>query len=219
MLCLDRCSSTLLVSSSMDPKTFFIDLVASCIIVLRRVVFLIVYPYKTMRQIAKESDDLQVAIIFLFVFFYYLFLPTVKPEISSPVTQFGLVLFNYLATVLFVYIFGRILSPETRMKPLLYLFAYSLIPTIIWFYMTSFLYLLLPPPRNFTILGTSFSVVFITVSVSLLAWKMILWYLAVRFGTKLNFYAIIFVGILYLAVVIPYSFYLYQFGFFRIPFL
>lgn len=203
----------------MDPKTFFIDVLASFVLVLKRVVFLIFYPYKTMRLIAKESDDLQIAIIFLFVFFYYLLLPTVKPEVTSPVVQFGMVLFHYLGTVLFAYIFGRILQPETRMKPLLYLFAYALIPTIIWFYMTSFLYFILPPPRNFTFLGTSFSVVFITVSVSLLAWKVILWYLAVRFGTKLNFYAIVFMALLYLAVVIPYSFYLYQFGFFRIPFI
>lgn len=203
----------------MGLKQFIHDLIGASIQVLGRIVLLIMDPYKTMRAIALEEDDLQIGVIFLIVFVYYLFIPALKPEITSPVIQFSLVLFNFIMTVIFVYIFGRMLHGKVSFRPLMFLFAYALLPTIIWFYTTSFLYYFIPPPRTLSIFGKSFSIVFITFSMSLLAWKVILWYLAVRFGTSLKFFSILFLTILYLAAVVPYAFYLYQFGFFRIPFI
>lgn len=200
-------------------NTFFSDFIASTIIVLRRVLRLVYDPYRTMRKIAAEEDDLQIAVIFLIIFFYYLLVPSLKPEISEPVIQFSIVLFNYIFTVVFIYFFGRILSRQVHVRGLLYLASYALIPTIVWFYLTSGLFFLLPPPRTLSVAGQTFSVVYITISISLLAWKVLLWYLMIRFSTKLQFYEIIFITILYLAVVVPYSFYMYQFGLFRIPFL
>ncbi len=200
-------------------NTFFSDFIASTIIVLRRVLSLVYDPYRTMRKIAAEEDDLQIAVIFLIIFFYYLLVPSLKPEISEPVIQFSIVLFNYIFTVVFIYFFGRILSRQVNVRGLLYLASYALIPTIVWFYLTSGLFFLLPPPRTLSVAGQTFSVVYITISISLLAWKVLLWYLMIRFSTKLQFYEIVFITILYLAVVVPYSFYMYQFGLFRIPFL
>lgn len=203
----------------MARKPLLTELIEAVVMVGRRCVQLIFYPYKTMRQIAQETHDLQIAIIFGTIFLYYLLVPSIRPEVESPVVQFSLVLFHYLMTVTFIAFFGRFLSSEISVRSLLFLFAYALIPTIIWFFLTSFLFALLPPPRTLSLLGKVFSVVYITISISLLAWKVMLWYLAVRFGTKLRFFTILFLAILYLAVVIPYSFYLYHFGLFRIPFL
>ncbi|MFW5703610.1 MAG: hypothetical protein ACOCXQ_02145 [Patescibacteria group bacterium] len=203
----------------MAHKQFGKDLLSAVKQVLIRFILLILYPYKTMRSIAREQDDLQIGVIFFIIFIYYLFIPALKPEITSPVIQLSLVLFNLVMTVIFVYFFGRMLNGETSIRPLLFLFSYSLLPTIIWFYTTSFLFYFLPPPRTLSILGKSFSIIFITFSMSILAWKVILWYLAVRFGTRLKFFGIVFLTLLYLAAVVPYAFYLYQFGFFRIPFL
>jgi hypothetical protein len=54
---------------------------------------------------------------------------------------------------------------------------------------------------------------------SLLIWKLILEYLAIRFSSKQNFFGILTMIIYYLIWFIPYSIFLYQFKFFRIPFI
>lgn len=203
----------------MAHKSITSNVLASLIILCRRCLFLILYPYKTMRVIAEETDWTQIFLIFGLIAIYYLSLSWVKPMIDSPWLQLCLVLFNYTATVLYIAFFGKSLGDDTELKKLLFVFAYALIPTIIWFYMNTFLYVIIPPPRNLTILGKSFSIVFITISISLLVWKLILWYLAIRFATKLKFYDILYITILYIAIVVPYSLFMYHLGFFRIPFL
>jgi hypothetical protein len=203
----------------MVPKNILPEFLASCIIFLRRCLFLILYPYKTMRAIAEENDWTQIFIIFGIIAIYYGSLSWVKDMSHSPLLQLCLVLFNYTVTVLYIAFFGKSLGDDTELRKLLFVFAYALIPTIIWFYMNTFLYVVIPPPRNLTILGKSFSIVFITISTSLLAWKLILWYLAIRFATKLKFYDILYITILYIAIVVPYSLFMYHLGFFRIPFI
>lgn len=172
-----------------------------------------------MRAVAKEQDIWQIFIIFITIIIYYFGLEHVKNIPYPPFVQFCVVVFNYIGTIAFVYIFSSILAKKPPVQPFFYLFAYSLIPTIIWFYLNTTLFILVPPPRNVTLLGKIFSIVFITLSVSLLAWKVILLYLAVRFATGLKFYNILFVLTLYISLVIPYSLFLYHAGFFRIPFL
>jgi hypothetical protein len=172
-----------------------------------------------MRAIAEEIDWTQIFLIFGIIGIYYFSLSFVKPMVGAAWLQLCLVLFNYTATVLYIAFFGKTLGDEVELRKTLFVFAYALIPTIIWFYMNTFLYVVIPPPRNLTILGKSFSIVFITISMSLLAWKLILWYLAIRFSTKLKFYDILYITILYIAIVVPYSLFMYHLGFFRIPFL
>jgi hypothetical protein len=97
--------------------------------------------------------------------------------------------------------------------------SYSLFPTLIWFTTNSVLYRFLPPPRTISILGKAFSVLFLSFSISLLVWKLILVYLAIRFSSKLNFYNIVYIILLYLCIFIPYSLLLYHLKIFRIPFI
>ena len=203
----------------MAHKSVISNVLASIIILLRRCIYLILYPYKTMRAIADETDWTQIFLIFGLIAIYYISLVAVKPMIDSPWLQLCLVLFNYTATVLYIAFFGKSLGDDTELRKLLFVFAYALIPTILWFYINTFLYVVIPPPRNLTILGKSFSIVFITLSISLLAWKLILWYLTIRFSTKLKFYDILYITILYIAIVVPYSLFMYHLGFFRIPFI
>jgi hypothetical protein len=164
-----------------------------------------------MRAIAEEHDWTQIFIIFVLIAIYYASLSWVKDMPHSPLLQLCLVIFNYTVTVLYIAFFGKSLGDDTELRKLLFVFAYAL--------MNTFLYVVIPPPRNLTILGKSFSIVFITISTSLLAWKLILWYLAIRFATKLKFYDILYITILYIAIVVPYSLFMYHLGFFRIPFI
>jgi hypothetical protein len=69
------------------------------------------------------------------------------------------------------------------------------------------------------LLGKAFSILYISFSVGMLLWKIILQYLAIRFSTKLDFYRIMFGFLFYLVMMIPYSLFLYSVKFFRIPFL
>lgn len=203
----------------MDFSAFIAAAAASFIIVARRALYLVFYPYKTMRAIAREEDALQLGIIFTLILVYYMGANMIRQFTFHPFVQFLVVLVNYGGTIAFVYTFSRLFHREVSIRPFLFLFAYSLIPTLIWFAMNSLLYAVLPPPRNLTIMGKIFSVVFIAVSVSLLVWKVLLWYLAVRYSTHLKFYEIVFVGSIYLAFLIPYALFLYHLGLFRVPFI
>lgn len=191
----------------------------SALIVVRRFFLLIFYPYKTMRKISFEKDYYQVFIIFFVSFLYFKFAYFLRDEPFPATIIFLAFCVNFLLTSLFFYGLGKIFDRTAQFSSFIFTLSYSLIPTLLWFLCTSFLYVLLPPPRTFSLRGELFSVVFITISISLLAWKLILIYLALRFSSKQNFYRIIFMMVLYLVWFIPYSLLLYYLRLFRIPFI
>jgi hypothetical protein len=128
--------------------------------------------------------------------------------------------FHVSAGIFFFFFFSSVIHKKTvSLTSFVLTFSYTLIPTLFWFVVNSFLYALLPPPRTISLMGKAFSVVYISFSVGMLLWKIILQYLAVRFATKLDFYRILYAFILYLVMMIPYALFLYSVKFFRIPFL
>lgn len=201
-------------------KEFLLQVTASVYLVFRRVVFLALKPYKTMRTISTETDTLQVGIIFLLVFTYFLSADYYRPFAYPPIILFVLVLIHVFGTVMFFYGVSLPLgSKQKDIRPHIMTFSYALIPTLIWFTTTFFLYIILPPPRNETLNGTLFTLVYITFAVSMLLWKLILTYLAIRFSTRMRLSRIIYSFLLYLLIVGPYSVFLYLFQFFRVPFI
>jgi hypothetical protein len=173
-----------------------------------------------MRKIAQEKDWWQVIIICGLVYLYFIFANIVRKKTlhpliisSSSFISFVLFLLTFFLTVVFFSLFGR------QIKSLIFSLAYSLLPTLIWFFTTSFLYFVLPPPRTYSILGQSFSLVFIIFSLILLFWKVVLFYLSLRFSLKLNFYQILYTTILFSIWFWPYSVVLYKLKMFRIPFI
>jgi hypothetical protein len=205
----------------MDFKEISISFLASFFLVIQRVFLLALSPYKTMRKISTETDYMQVFIIFLLVLAYFFSANTFRPYDYEPGILFLLTFFHYAATVIFFYMAAIVMKQERdfTFRSFLFTFAYALIPTIIWFAVNSWLYAILPPPRTFSLMGKSFSLVYISFSIAMLAWKVILEYLAIRFATKFSFYSIIYSILFYLVAVIPYSFFMYSLRFFRIPFL
>lgn len=201
-------------------KKLSVNIIVSFILVGRNFFRLIFYPYPTMRKIAQEKDWWQVVTIYGLVYGYFIFAnivrrKTIHPFIisSSSFVSFVFFLLTFFLTVGFFSLFGK------QIKSLIFSFAYGLFPTLIWFFTTSFLYLLLPPPRTLSFLGKSFSLVFISFSLILLFWKIILFYLSLRFSLKLNFYKILYPTILFLVWFWPYSVVLYKLKVFRIPFI
>jgi hypothetical protein len=114
---------------------------------------------------------------------------------------------------------GRLLGGVGNLSTLAVLWGYTLLPTTFWFLATSLLYLILPPPRTDSAAGVAFSIVYLVFSSMLLAWKVTLGYLTLRFGLKLDLARIC--GVIVAAAVVwgLYSLFMYRLGIFRIPFL
>lgn len=203
----------------MDLDNIIISFIASGLIVIRRFFLLIISPYKTLRKISYEKDYLQVIIIFILVLIYFISASTIKTNPITPLVSYLFFVINYLLTIYFFYFLASFFNRKLNLNSFIFTFAYSLFPTLIWFIINSIFYLILPPPRKISFLGSIFSIIFFSLSLSIFLWKIILSYLAVRFSTKLNFYRIIYFIFLYLCFFIPYSLLLYYFKIFRIPFI
>ena len=174
-----------------------------------------------MRKISEEKEYYQPAVIIDIIFIYFKFIYYLRDKIYPATLIYFLFLFNFLLTVSFFYLLSKLLDKKKEITFFSYIctFSYSLLPTLIWFLSTSILYIFLPPPRTISLLGKGFSILFVAYSLSLLIWKLILVYLAVRFSSKQNFFRVLYMIILYLLWFIPYSIFLYQYKLFRIPFI
>ena len=206
----------------MDFKKILVNFLASFFVLLKRFILLIISPYKTMRKISYEKDYYQPIIIISLVFIYFKFIYYLRDKIYPATLIYFLFIINVLLTVIFFYLLSKLFSnnkKEITFSSFVFTFSYSLFPTIIWFLSTSILFIFLPPPRTFSILGKGFSIFFVAYSLSLLIWKLILEYLAIRFSSKQNFFGIFYLVVLYLIWFIPYSIFLYNFKLFRIPFI
>lgn len=195
-----------------------VKLITAFILVIRNFVFLIFSPYKTIRKISAEDDYYQLGIIFCLVFIYFKFIYYLRSDPYPATFVFIIFLINFLLTTGFFYLASKS-SGKVNFRSFVFTFSYSLFPTLIWFITNSILYVLFPPPRFPSLLGKGFSIFFIAYSISLLVWKLILFYLSLRFSTKLNFFGISYLIVLYLMWFIPYSIFLYNFKIFRIPFI
>lgn len=185
-------------------------------IVLRRFFYLLFSPYKTMRKIALEKDKTQIYIIIgiILIFFY---VSSLYKE--HTITYYFAFFFSFAVTILYFFTVSRLFRKDITLISLIFTFTYSLFPTLVWFIFNFILYLILPPPRTTSFMGKSFSIVFISISIAIFLWKIILTYLALRFSTKLHFYRIIYIIIFYGLYFIPYTFLMYHLGVSRIPFI
>lgn len=169
-----------------------------------------------MRRISLEKDYYQLLIITGLIFIYFKFIYYLREKTYPATLIFIFFLLNFLFTVFFFYLFNK---KKSSFSSYVFTFSYSLFPTLIWFLSTSLLYVFLPPPRTFSLMGRAFSIFFISYSLSLLVWKFILVYLGLRFSSKQNFFKILYMMVLYLCWYLPYCVLLYYFRFFRVPFI
>lgn len=208
------------------PTKLIGDILATTILVLRNFGYLFIKPYKAMRHIAEHSHWGEVYIIFSLCYLYFAMAAairnqTIRPLIitSSAMVSFGFFIVTFIFVVYFFKFFSQQLSLKSKELSLATTFAYSLLPTLLWFYITSSLFLLLPPPRGEGPFGISLSFAFVVFSLALLAWRLILLYLSLRFATKASFGQIIFMILIFTACFLPYSYLMYFLGIFRVPFI
>lgn len=168
-----------------------------------------------MRSISVEKDWVDITWIGVLSILYFFITNSVRFWMNGLVGAVGL----FIGSVIF---FSLLPSPSTKREKLqrmIKTWAYTLLPTFIWFYSTLLFYFIVPPPRTTSILGQIFSIFYIAFSGSLLVWKLILVYLSIRFSLRIHLYRVIYYMLIYLALSIPLWIFLYNSGISRVPFV
>jgi hypothetical protein len=183
-------------------------------------------PYETVRLVIGRADFVETVYIWALLFAYFGLSSLVKTEAFRPLIltrKFMAMGFASVATYLIsaytVYQLALFFKGNGSSRGILVGWAYTLIPTVIWFLATSILFVVLPPPRTTSFLGVFYSLIYLIFSAVLFYWKVILCYLTIRFGMKLDLVRIAGVSAIFLPLAVLYSIFMYKQGFFRIPFI
>jgi hypothetical protein len=192
----------------------------------RNIIGLITRPYETCRRIADHGGFGELVYVAILLAVYFAFASLVKVASFRPflLSRQFIVLasatgMTYLFAVALFWTAGKLVGAQGKLKSLAVLWGYSLLPTTFWFFVTSLLYVLLPPPRSTSVQGILFSVLFLVFSTTLLLWKMTIAYLSLRFGLRLDLRKILVILMIALPILGLYSYCLYRLGIFKIPFL
>jgi hypothetical protein len=187
---------------------------------------LVIRPYETCRRIVDRGGLGELLYVTILLAVYFAFASLVKVAAFRPflLTRQFIVLAaatgtTYIFSVSLFWAAGKLVGAEGKFKGLAVSWGYSLLPTLTWFLATSFLYVILPPPRTTSTAGVAFSILFLIFSTTLLFWKATIAYLTLRFGLRLNLGKILIVLTITLPILGLYSYCLYRLGIFRIPFL
>lgn len=192
----------------------------------RNIIGLVTRPYETCRRIVEKANLLELVYVGAVLALYFVLASLVKVASFRPfllTRQFfvlaGAAGVTYCLVVAIFWGIGRLVGASGKLRGLAVLWGYSLIPTVIWFFVTSVLYVLLPPPRTTSIRGVIFSVLFLVFSITLFLWKTTIAYLSLRFGLRLGLGKILVVLAGALPILGLYSYSMYRVGIFKIPFL
>lgn len=192
----------------------------------RSVIGIILRPYETYRRIVDKSTLWELVPLGLVLSCYFAVASLVKTAAFRPfllTKQFlflwGTACIGYVLITGTLYISSRLFGGKGMISHFFIGWAYTLIPTVSWFFMTSLLYVILPPPRTTHTAGVLFSVCYLTISSVLLFWKIILSYLTLRFAMKLDLLRILGVVAIAGPVIALFSISMYKLGVFRVPFI
>ncbi len=184
-------------------------------------------PYVTYRKLASTKADLgHTFYLFLLVVLYFSFASLVKTGVRNPFLltyKFNILffsaLFGFILIILLIFLLGKLTGERVELLTIYKLWIYSLLPTLCWFFLTSILSIFLPPPRSLSLPGKIYSLVFMSFSLMVFFWKLILYYLTLRFGLRFGFFKIVFVSAAILPFFVLYSTIMYKLGIFRVPFI
>lgn len=200
--------------------------VVSAITFFRTMIGLISRPYETFRRVILDGSPKELVFLGLLLGVYFALASLLKVASFRPflLTEQFIVLYGGAVSGVAIsagmlYMVGRILGSRATFQRLFIAWSYTILPTVFWFFATSVLYVIFPPPRTTSTLGTLFSFLFIVFSVTLLGWKMTLSYLVLRFGLKFDLKRNIVVAVVCAPVLAYWSVLMYRWGIFKVPFL
>jgi len=200
--------------------------IAICIVWGRTVWGMTVRPYETYRNLVDRANTWELVPLGFLISLYFAVASFVKTSVFRPyflTKQFiklGLgAAFGFIALVAVIWAVSYVFGGRSHIKRLLVGWGYTLVPTVMWFWATSMLYVVLPPPRTGSMAGISFSILYLVFSTTLLFWKLMLGFLTIRFVYKFSIYKITGVVLFVAPCVGVLSIVLYRLGIFRVPFL
>lgn len=192
----------------------------------RNTVGLLIKPYETYRRIIDRQGAWEMAYVTVLALAYFALASLVKVASFRPfllTKQFILLsaaaAATYTVVSFSIWAVGRRVGGKGTLGGVVCGWGYTLLPTVCWFFMTSLVYVLLPPPRTTSLAGIAFSVLFLIVSATLLFWKLTLGYLTLRFGLKLDLVRILVVVGIVGPIMGAWSWGMYRLGIFKVPFL
>lgn len=202
------------------------NLLAGGVAFIRNTAGLVTRPYETYRRIVEHGTLWELPFIGILVGLYLAIASVVRTSAFRPflltkhfVTLGVSAVITCLFVVILAWISGKIVGSKGSVSRIGLAWSYTLVPTVVWFLVTSLLYILLPPPRTTSFAGVAFSLLFLVFSVTLFFWKGMLAYLTLRFALKLDLKNIILVTALSAPFIAMYSLVMYKFGIFKVPFL
>ncbi len=182
-------------------------------------------PYSTYRTLISQ-DLWQLLLILALAAIYFFGVSPIKLHSLHPLLLtlnasrlFVTAIISFLLICSFLRLLGNLFGASSQLRAIALAWGYSLIPTLIWFSVTTLFYVILPPPRHATIAGIAFSLLYLTFSLSLFFWKGLLYYLTLRFALRLDLLRIIGISLIFLPTLALYSLLLYYFGIFKVPFV
>ncbi len=197
-----------------------------CIGFARTTIGLVTRPYETYRRIVNHGSLWELVPLSVLLACYFAIASLVKTAAFRPFVltkQFIIlaisVCVTYGVTVSLLWCVAKIMKGKGTFRSLALAWGYTLVPTLLWFLITSLLYVLFPPPRTGRPLGILFSALYLSFSTVLFFWKAMLTYLTLRFGMRLDLFRIIAVCGIVGSVMVFYSLGMYHLGIFKIPFI
>ena len=202
-------------------------IVTSLMLFIRSAVGSIQTPYETYRRLAKGEHLLQAAPIFLISFAYFGWSSLVHHGVTANpyllTVSFSKLVFGFLGgfgmIILSLILIGKLVGGVGDLRKVFLPLSYSLLPTIIWFFATSIMSLVFPPPRTISFPGQLFSFIFLSFSLFLFFWKSILYYLTLRFSMRLDMGKIFTASLILFPLGALYALVMYRMGIFRVPFI
>jgi hypothetical protein len=183
-------------------------------------------PYDTYRRIAKTRNRWELLAIGGLLLAYFATASIVKTAAFRPyllTKQFVVLGSGAASTYLFVsallWAVGRRFGGVGEFTGFAIAWAYTLMPTVLWFWATSILYVVLPPPRTTSTQGVLFSLFYLGFSATLLYWKIILSYLALRFSLRMDLRQILLTVLVSSPAILLYGIFMYKMHIFKIPFI
>jgi len=202
------------------------QLIASSVACSRTIIGIAVRPYETYRRIVARGSGWELLYLGALLAAYFAVASVVKTAAFRPfllTRQFvvlGLAtIVAYVIAVAVLWQASRFFGGRGELRALAIAWAYTLIPTLIWFLSTSLLYVVIPPPRTTSPQGIAFSILYLAYSAMLFFWKAILAYLTLRFSMKLDLGRIVAVFTIAAPLLGLYSVWMYRLGIFKIPFI
>lgn len=184
-------------------------------------------PYSTFRSVSLKKPYFSLIFIASLIFLYLFVSTLAKHSLSSnplfltkSLLKIGMVIsFSFMLISFVIFKTSRLFSSSGTYGTFALLWAFSLLPTLSWFLITTIFYVLIPPPRTLSLQGQIFSGLFLIFSFACFAWKGILYYLSLRIGLLLNAKQIMLLSMLVLPLIFGYSYLLYKLQVFRVPFI